>query len=151
MAQMYGNMLGYITHTQRVKCLYKRALRNVRSFYDRVESCRYRSVLMRQRFEENKSVKDPRLAAELVRLGEEELDKYMHYCPLYFPQSPGGSDYQREVISPDWVLDYWDVLEKAQYPEYFARREQRKKEFVKIWEEKYGQSTFTPKFPPNEI
>jgi len=35
-------------------------------------------------------------------------------------------------------LDYWDLHEKAVYPYYFARREQRKAEFIKMWENKYG-------------
>lgn len=56
------------------------------------------------------------------------------------PESPGGVAYGRVVTAPDWVLDYWHPLEKAQYPEYFARREQRKQEYVKLWQEKYGKS-----------
>lgn len=41
--------------------------------------------------------------------------------------SPGGNAHGRSVELPDWVLDYWHPLEKAQYPDYFARREKRKK------------------------
>lgn len=41
--------------------------------------------------------------------------------------SPGGNAHGRKVELPDWVLDYWHPLEKAQYPDYFARREKRKK------------------------
>ena len=37
------------------------------------------------------------------------------------------------------VLDFWHPYEKAAYPEYFARREVRKREFVERWEKKYGQ------------
>lgn len=37
------------------------------------------------------------------------------------------------------MLDYWHPLEKAQYPEYFARREQRKIEYIEKWEKKYGK------------
>lgn len=48
--------------------------------------------------------------------------------------------YERQVIPPDWIVDYWHPLEKAQYPEYFARREQRKQEFIKQWQKKYGKS-----------
>ena len=59
------------------------------------------------------------------------------------PKSPGGTAYLREVVPPDWILDYWHPLEKAQYPEYFARRELRKKQFIEMWEEKYGK-------PPKE-
>lgn len=59
------------------------------------------------------------------------------------PDSPGGVAYEREVRPPDWVVDYWHPLEKAQYPEYFARREQRKQEYIKNWEKKYGKSIGT--------
>lgn len=58
---------------------------------------------------------------------------------LIGPSSPGGVAYGREVEPPDWVLDYWHPLEKARYPEYFARREQRKKEWVEMWEKQYGK------------
>ena len=40
------------------------------------------------------------------------------------------------------VFQYLDLLhpsEKALYPEYFARREVRKKEFVDRWLKKYGE------------
>lgn len=55
------------------------------------------------------------------------------------PLSPGGVAYEREVHPPDWVLDYWHPWEKASYPEYFAKREQRKKEYVEWWEKTYGK------------
>jgi len=58
--------------------------------------------------------------------------------------SPGGVAYGRELQSPDWVLDYWSPEEKAQYPEYFARREQRKKEYVAYWEQKFGVKAEEP-------
>lgn len=64
---------------------------------------------------------------------------FVHNVYFSVADSPGGVAYQREVVVPDWVVDYWHPLEKAQYPEYFARREQRKREYVKMWEEKYGK------------
>lgn len=36
-------------------------------------------------------------------------------------------------------MDTWHPLERAQYPEYFARRDQRKREFIERWEKKYGK------------
>lgn len=56
------------------------------------------------------------------------------------PESPGGVAYQREVIAPDWLLDHWHPLEKAQYPNYFVRREKRKQEFVQEWQKLFGKS-----------
>ena len=66
------------------------------------------------------------------------------FFPLSFflvPMSPGGVAFEREVIPPDWVLDYWHPLEKAQFPDYFARREKRKEEYVVWWEKQYGKSS----------
>jgi len=37
-------------------------------------------------------------------------------------------------------LDMWHPIERAQYPEYFKRREQRKLEFIENWEKKYGKA-----------
>lgn len=55
------------------------------------------------------------------------------------PKSVTGNAYGRESHIPDWVLDYWHPLEKAQYPKYFATREKRKQEYIKMWEEEYGK------------
>lgn len=130
-----------ITHTRRVQSLYKRALRNIEAYVDRREVYRYHAVLLRQRFDENANVKDMRIAKCLVENGENELFNKLHWQPRKFPESPGGVAYQRVVDSPDWVLDTWHPLEKAQYPTYFAKREEHKKEYVKLWEKMYGKST----------
>ncbi|XP_067625392.1 NADH dehydrogenase [ubiquinone] 1 beta subcomplex subunit 9 [Eurosta solidaginis] len=127
------------THARQVCSLYKRALRNLEAWEDRREIFRYRAVLLRQRFEKNRRVTDMAEAARLLDAGEKELFSIRHYQPKIFAYSPGGCAFEREVIPPDWVLDYWDPLEKAQYPEYFAKREQRKKEFIAMWEKQYGK------------
>jgi len=80
-----------------------------------------------------------RKAKELLLNGEEELFRQSHYQPLKFPTSPGGVAYERETVTPDWVLDYWDEKEKALYPDYFARREERKKEYLEMWDKRYGK------------
>ncbi|KAL5282046.1 NDUFB9 family protein [Megaselia abdita] len=100
---------------------------------------RYRAVILRKRFDDNKTVSDMRTASELLAAGEKELFETQHFQPKKFANSPGGCAYAREVIPPDWVLDYWHPLEKAAYPEYFARREKRKEEFVTWWEKTYGK------------
>lgn len=55
------------------------------------------------------------------------------------PSSPGGTAFERECNPPDWVLDSWHPLEKAQYPKYFAKREERKKEYIALWEKRWGK------------
>lgn len=132
-------VVGLVSHTRKVQSLYKKALRCLESWYDRREVYRYHAVLMRQRFEDQRCIQDMRIAKEMLMNGEEELFQNQHWHPRKFPDSPGGVAYEREVPLPDWALDYWHPLEKAQYPEYFARRELRKKEFVERWENKYGK------------
>ncbi|KAG6465300.1 hypothetical protein O3G_MSEX015065 [Manduca sexta] len=100
---------------------------------------RYQAVLLRERFDKHVKEPDMRKAVELLKAGEEELFLNQHPIPKYFATSPGGVAYERVVTPPDWVLDYWHPLEKAQYPEYFKRREERKKEFIAMWEKEYGK------------
>lgn len=98
---------------------------------------RYNACLMRQRFEKNKNVKDLRIAKQLVIAGEEEVFRLQHPQPRKFPKSPGGVAYDREVIYPDWLVDYWHPSEKAAYPYYFARREERKKDYLEWYKKQY--------------
>ncbi|KAH8020208.1 hypothetical protein HPB51_025392 [Rhipicephalus microplus] len=100
---------------------------------------RMEAVRMRQRFETYRHIKDLRIAKEILEKGEEELFQSEHPYPMHYALSPHGVAYGREQPSPDWVLDYWHPLEKAQYPEYFAKRELRKKEYVENWEKQYGK------------
>ncbi|XP_045460699.1 NADH dehydrogenase [ubiquinone] 1 beta subcomplex subunit 9 [Harmonia axyridis] len=130
-------VIGLVSHTRKVQSLYKRALRNLENFYTQREIYRFRAVLLREDFDKNRDIKDLRVAKELLENGEEYLFKVSHPLPKKFPGSPGGVAYGREVPPPDWVLDYWHPLEKAQYPEYFAKREEMKKEYIKLWEKLY--------------
>lgn len=75
-----------------------------------------------------------------MQAAESELFHNLHPQPLKYPYSPGGVAFDREPPIPDWVLDYWHPLEKAQYPHYFARREQRKQEYIELYEKEYGNS-----------
>jgi NADH dehydrogenase (ubiquinone) 1 beta subcomplex subunit 9 len=128
------------THSQKVCSLYKRAVRDLESWEKPdLASFRYKAVLLRARFDENKDIKDMRKAKILYLEGEEELWMGQHWKPIKFSYSPGGICYERYFDYPDWHLDYWHPLEKAAYPHYFARREQRKIEYVKLWESRYGR------------
>lgn len=50
-------------------------------FPNRREVYRYQAVLMRQRFDQNKDVKDMRIAKDLLLKGEEELFQKQHWLP----------------------------------------------------------------------
>ncbi|XP_011553236.3 NADH dehydrogenase [ubiquinone] 1 beta subcomplex subunit 9 [Plutella xylostella] len=130
---------GLASHARKVCSLYKKALRNLEMYYDRRHVYRYQAVLMRERFDQNAKIRDMRKATELLKAGEEELFLIQHPIPKKFTYSPGGVAFEREVEPPDWVLDYWHPLEKAEYPEYFKRREERKKQFIEMWEKEYGK------------
>merc|ERR1719331_1098237 len=80
-----------------------------------------------------------RKAKKLLMDGEKELLLKQHCSPLKFHEAPGGCAYERHNPRPDWLLDSWHPLEKAQYPEYFALRDIRKREFIERWEKKYGK------------
>ncbi|GBL83950.1 NADH dehydrogenase [ubiquinone] 1 beta subcomplex subunit 9 [Araneus ventricosus] len=127
------------THAQNVCNLYKRALRNALSTHDDRAVFRYHATLIRAKFDKNKDEKDLRKAKMLLEEGEKELYANLHYQPRKFSYSPGGINYGRSVTIPDWVLDFWHPLEKARYPEYFARRELRKQQYTERWEKKYGK------------
>ncbi|XP_046975604.1 NADH dehydrogenase [ubiquinone] 1 beta subcomplex subunit 9-like [Vanessa cardui] len=126
------------THAQNVCTLYKKAMRQVESYYCARNVVRYQQVILRSRFDANKSVTDGKDQRRLYRVGLHELFMTQHPVPIAkFPRSigiAGGVAYARVVQPPDWVLDYWHPLEKAQYPEYFKRRETRKCQYIDKWE-----------------
>ncbi|GAB1600267.1 hypothetical protein Ahia01_000304400 [Argonauta hians] len=129
-----------LSHAQKVRSLYKRGLQLLKSIYgtDRVE-LRYQSVVLRADFDKHKDEIDLRKAKQLLADGEHMLWKNQHPQPYVYAHSPGGICYGRDAKIPDWILDTWTPQEKAQYPEYFARREIRKGEFIERWEKKYGK------------
>ncbi|XP_050359790.1 NADH dehydrogenase [ubiquinone] 1 beta subcomplex subunit 9-like [Nymphalis io] len=126
------------THAQKVCTLYKKAMRQVESYYCARNVVRYQQVILRSRFDANKNVTDAKDQRLLYRVGKHELFMTQHPVPIAkFPYSvgiAGGVAYARVVEPPDWVLDYWHPLEKAQYPDYFKRREIRKSEYIDKWE-----------------
>lgn len=54
--------------------------------------------------------------------------------------SPHGTAYQQSPTANDVLLDYWHPYEKAMYPYYFARREERKQEYIKLFESEFGDA-----------
>ncbi|CAH3949424.1 NADH dehydrogenase [ubiquinone] 1 beta subcomplex subunit 9-like [Pieris brassicae] len=125
------------THAQKVCTLYKKCMRTIEGYYIARFVVRYHQVQLRKQFDDNKCVSDPKEQRRLLRVGEREHWLKNNPRPLAkFPRSigiAGGVAYARVVTPPDWVLDYWHPLEKAQYPEYFARRECRKNEYIDKW------------------
>uniref|UniRef100_A0A0N5CFW0 NADH dehydrogenase [ubiquinone] 1 beta subcomplex subunit 9 n=1 Tax=Strongyloides papillosus TaxID=174720 RepID=A0A0N5CFW0_STREA len=117
--------------------LYKRALREVDAWYggDVIE-VRYQKVLMRARFDANKDVPDPRKSQLLLADGCRQLWEMKHFKPFRFATDPGGSGFDRVREGPDHLLDteQWTLADREQFPYYFNKREQRKKELLQHWD-----------------
>uniref|UniRef100_A0A8D0HFW8 NADH dehydrogenase [ubiquinone] 1 beta subcomplex subunit 9 n=1 Tax=Sphenodon punctatus TaxID=8508 RepID=A0A8D0HFW8_SPHPU len=93
------------------------------------------ACVMRERFEKNKNEMDMVKATKLLMASEEEFWAAQHTQPYIFPDSPGGTTYERNDCykTPEWCLDFWHPSEKAMYPDYFAKREQWKKLRLESW------------------
>ncbi|XP_060606932.1 NADH dehydrogenase [ubiquinone] 1 beta subcomplex subunit 9-like [Ruditapes philippinarum] len=122
------------SHAKKVCTLYKKGCRAIESEVyhrkDRVLEQRYLQVLLRDRFDKNKQLAKFD-AIKAYEDGLRELHNYAVLKPKQFPHSPGGVAYGREPPDPDYIFDGWHPLEKAKYPpEYFAKRDVRKREFL---------------------
>uniref|UniRef100_A0A1I7YUK1 NADH dehydrogenase [ubiquinone] 1 beta subcomplex subunit 9 n=1 Tax=Steinernema glaseri TaxID=37863 RepID=A0A1I7YUK1_9BILA len=125
-----------LSHRQKVCRLYKRALREVDNWYGgNTLEVRYQKVIMRARFDAGKDEQDPRKSALLLADGCRQLWEKRHFKPFRFAMDPGGSGYDRERESPDQILDsdQWTLAEREQFPYYFNKREERKKELLQHW------------------
>ncbi|CAJ0558034.1 unnamed protein product, partial [Mesorhabditis spiculigera] len=125
-----------LTHRQKVCRLYKKALREIDNWYggDMLE-VRFQKVIMRARFDANADEGDTRKAQLMLADGCRQLWEKRHFKPFRFAMDPMGSSYDRERESPDQIVDspQWTLPEKEQFPYYFNRREQRKKELLQHW------------------
>lgn len=128
-----------VSHAQNVCRLYKAGLKVIRSNELKRFECRFKQVQLRKRFEDNRDIKDFRVAKALLQAGWEEHDYERHWLPFSYNDSAGGVMFERNDPVPDHHLDNWHPLEKAFYPDYFARREKRKQEFIDRWHKQYGK------------
>lgn len=67
---------------------------------------------------------------------KDEQHAYHAHGQPFHPYSKNGIAYERNLLSPDYVMDWYHPLEKAQYPYYFAKREAMKEEYIKLWKKK---------------
>lgn len=68
---------------------------DVRNHFDLRDKYRYFACLLRARFEEHRNEKDMMKATQLLREAEEEFWQNQHPQPYIFPESPGGTSYER--------------------------------------------------------
>ncbi|XP_048748795.1 NADH dehydrogenase [ubiquinone] 1 beta subcomplex subunit 9-like [Ostrea edulis] len=126
----------YLSHGQRVLRYYKRACRNFEANAGHPLDARMSKVELRAKIDANKYEADYVKAAKMLEEAEADiLTKWVFPAKNW---SPGGTCYGRYIYFPDYFVDYWHPLEKAQYPKYFATREIRKMEYIMWWQKKYG-------------
>jgi len=101
---------------------------------------------VRAEFEKHRNVKDLRTSKLLLEEGEHKLFMHQHPKPMKFPWSPDGLLFERYAKYPDPHMDMYHPFEKAQYPYYFERREQLKKEYIQMWEKNNPNNSN----PPNQ-
>lgn len=129
-----------VSHTRKVTGLYKAMCRDIDWWEDDWFEARFKRLQLRAKFDMNKNIKDIRLGKALYEKTLKEHEENMH--PYHargqpiLPFSKEGIAYQRNLESPDYVMDWYHQLEKAQYPYYFAKREAMKQEYVELWKKK---------------
>ncbi|KAG7215530.1 hypothetical protein INR49_014697 [Caranx melampygus] len=136
----------FLTHQQKVLRLYKKSLRHLESWCIFRDKYRFYACMLRARFDENKNEKDMVKATMMLKAGEEEFWSNQHPQPYIFPDSPGGTSYERYECYkiPEWVLEHWHPSEKAMYPDYFSKREQWKKLRMQSWDKEVGWAACRP-------
>lgn len=68
---------------------------NLQNHFGLRDKYRYFACLLRARFDEHKNEKDMVKATQLLREAEEEFWHGQHPQPYIFPESPGGTAYER--------------------------------------------------------
>lgn len=70
-----------LTHAQRVTRLYRRSLKDLLSWAIDRPLWREKALELRDRFDANKGIKDPRIALRVLEEGEAEYEKFKHPQP----------------------------------------------------------------------
>ncbi|KAF3923485.1 hypothetical protein ABW21_db0208423 [Orbilia brochopaga] len=88
------------TPTKIVPSLYRRALKQSLNWTVRRDIWRPQALAIRQLFEANRDVREPKLLKALIAETEAQLDKWKHPDPYLPPLAPGGSKYERNLPCP---------------------------------------------------
>uniref|UniRef100_A0A915IN70 NADH dehydrogenase [ubiquinone] 1 beta subcomplex subunit 9 n=1 Tax=Romanomermis culicivorax TaxID=13658 RepID=A0A915IN70_ROMCU len=89
---------------------------------------------MRSRFDAHKDEKDSRKSKLLLMEGVKELWVNRQDEPLIHMGQPPSFAYGRDPKQRDVALDIeWTHQERYQYPYYFEKRDNRKKEVLEQW------------------
>ena len=74
---------------------------------------RYQLVLLRDRFEQTRKIKDMRVLAVMVAEGEKELAYNRHLQPSIFANDYDGITHHQFALPYDQLMDQWHPWEKV--------------------------------------
>ncbi|RPA95026.1 putative NADH dehydrogenase [Choiromyces venosus 120613-1] len=86
--------------TSVVKSLYRRSLKLSQDWCIRRDIWRSQALNIRELFEANREVKEPRQLRVILQEAEEALERWKHPDPYRAPTAPGGSKYERNIPPP---------------------------------------------------
>lgn len=88
-------------NTKRVSSLFRQALRTAFDNSLKFDAYRAETIKIRQQFEANKTISDPRVLEEVIAKTESKLAQWKHPDPYVPPCRPGGTKYQRNIPPPN--------------------------------------------------
>merc|ERR1711879_480737 len=145
-----GGPKAIITHSQRVCRLYKLAIKTAFSLIPHRHDWRYECAIIRARFDETRKEKDVRKLAAMLEAGEEEVWQNQPVTMFKYRNDEDGITYNRQAPIEDYVLDEWHPWEKANYIDYFNKREEFKKDTQAYWEQSLSKKFAGSKNASNE-
>ncbi|KAJ3390061.1 ubiquitin-like protein atg8 [Entophlyctis sp. JEL0112] len=89
-----------LSHTQRVQRLYRASLRTVHDWIWEREELRIKSLVVRDYFEANRYVDNPKEKEALLDATEQLLAKFRHPTPFKYSTAPGGNKWERNIPFP---------------------------------------------------
>ena len=107
---MSGQILPFTeANTKRVAAFFRKALRTAFDSSLKFDLYRQETILIRQQFEANKHILDPKELEEILSRARAKLAELDHPDPYIPPSRPGGSKHERNlpppnepVVSGDW-------------------------------------------------
>ncbi|KXN71680.1 hypothetical protein CONCODRAFT_57168 [Conidiobolus coronatus NRRL 28638] len=87
-----------LSHVQQVQRLYKRALKLSLDWHIRRDLWRINALEIRQRFEANRYISEPKKIAHIIGLTEQELEDRSHPDPYLYPTQPEGTKWERHGL-----------------------------------------------------
>ncbi|KAI5592276.1 hypothetical protein POPTR_004G163000v4 [Populus trichocarpa] len=88
---------------ERVRILYRRALKDTLNWAVHRHLFYEDADLLRARFETSKHVEDPDTIDRMIADGEAQYNKWRHPDPYIVPWAPGGSKFTRNPTPPEGI------------------------------------------------